>query len=514
MKIVQEPQVSIITRAYNVEKYIRECADSVLEQSFKNFEWIVLENGSTDRTGMILYEYAQKDKRIRLFVNKRNYNKIEPSEEGDLRYIDLLNKARGKYITNLDSDDFLHKDFLKMLFEETKGKTVDIVAAGSVQFRNDNFEDVDTVIVPKDFRDQNIAEMGNNIIDFYDAFRPTWGKLILRDFYINNIEYIMNRPSYVSNGGDTFICLRLLQMAQSCICIEKPLYYFRKRKNSTSSSNFYKERYLSYDAIFFEGERLLKIWKRNTKENFYRLCLIHLGSMKDNFSMLVNARNTSLEDKLEFIENMLKDEVYNEYIGQLHDKQRGALEAVINSTLEQLYCSEKQKGNFFLEKGCFIFYKYNFGRRFISKKNIQLQSYNEYDMMLYTVSAATNDNTCAHESEFLNLCVKYITGVECTSLADVRDVILQFTQTRNLEIDRKLQVNVLLEEEKYEEVMDKLLSFDNSMKMDCDLLFAKACCYNIMGDLKNTFTLLAIINELYPNEEIVKENLIYLLNTL
>lgn len=189
----QKPEISIVTRAYNVESYIQECADSVLGQSFSNFEWIVLDNGSTDRTGELLNDYAQRDARIRLFVNKKNYNKIDSCKEY-YSYVDLLQKTRGRYITDLDSDDMLHQDFLKILYQAALEQNADIAAAGSIQFRNNNIKDIAQEILPKAFCDKDITQMGKDINDFYDAFRPVWGKLIARNLYLDNLDYFFKRP--------------------------------------------------------------------------------------------------------------------------------------------------------------------------------------------------------------------------------------------------------------------------------------------------------------------------------
>ena len=63
--IKKTPAISIFTYAFNVETYIRECAESILRQTFTDFEWVVLDNGCTDQTGKILEEYASEDKRIK-----------------------------------------------------------------------------------------------------------------------------------------------------------------------------------------------------------------------------------------------------------------------------------------------------------------------------------------------------------------------------------------------------------------------------------------------------------------
>lgn len=505
MNTLEKPLISIITRAYNVEDYIGECAESVLNQTFENFEWIVLENGSTDNTGKILEKYARKDKRIRLFVNKKNYIKMEPSEEGEYNYLDLLKETKGKYITNLDSDDFLHKDYLKILYEAAGGEEIDIVAAGSAQFLNDNPYEISRIVLPKAFHGKDIAEMANDISDFYDVFRPVWGKMISRKLYIQNLKYIYDRPSYISIGGDTYICLRILQLAKSCVCIDKPLYFYRIRGNSVTRSSYYKERYLSYDAIFFEGIRLLNIWKKNTENNFLQLCLIHLGGLEIDLRMISNVEGVLLQNKLDYLETLLQDKVYKEYIAILSNEIKAMWEQKIDTELEKIYNSSLEED--MKEDKKLLFYKYNFSRRFVSKMVISDKENNKYNIMLYIVASISEKNTAAYDNELVNVCIEYLMGKKCTSLQEARRIITQYTNTEGRECEKKRQISDLLAVGAYDEVEKALETFDRTMMLDCDVLFSSACCYYIRGDVKNTVVLLAIANELYPDEEIIQENL-------
>jgi glycosyl transferase domain protein len=94
----QEPLVSVLIPCYNCEKYVEKAVTSIIEQSYSNLEILVIDDGSTDNTGSILQELAQKDSRIRYIKNETNLKLIKTLNKG----IDL---CRGKYIARMDADD-------------------------------------------------------------------------------------------------------------------------------------------------------------------------------------------------------------------------------------------------------------------------------------------------------------------------------------------------------------------------------------------------------------------------
>jgi len=92
------PLVSVVMPVYNTEKYVAEAIESILNQTFKDFEFIIVDDGSTDNSLKIIKEYAKKDKRIRVIVNEKNMNNSASRNKG-------IKLARGKYIVTQDSDD-------------------------------------------------------------------------------------------------------------------------------------------------------------------------------------------------------------------------------------------------------------------------------------------------------------------------------------------------------------------------------------------------------------------------
>ncbi len=95
---MKTPRISVVMPAYNSEKYIGEAIESILNQTFIDFEFIILNDGSTDNTAKIVKEYAKKDKRIKFIDNKKNQGLVSVLNQG-------LDLARGEYIARMDSDD-------------------------------------------------------------------------------------------------------------------------------------------------------------------------------------------------------------------------------------------------------------------------------------------------------------------------------------------------------------------------------------------------------------------------
>ena len=112
-------KVSVIIPVYNVEKYLRECLESVINQTLKDIEIICINDGSTDKSYEILKEYAKLDHRIRI-LNQSNMGQSAARNRG-------LEIAKGKYVYFMDSDDWLEKDALKCLTDISESKNLQIL---------------------------------------------------------------------------------------------------------------------------------------------------------------------------------------------------------------------------------------------------------------------------------------------------------------------------------------------------------------------------------------------------
>ena len=121
--------ISVIIPVYNVENYLHECVDSVLGQTYKNLEIILVDDGSTDSSGKICDEYAEKDSRI-VVIHKKNDGPSKTRNAG-------LNRATGKYIYFLDSDDFITENAMETLVSAAESDSADLVFFDAFSFADD-----------------------------------------------------------------------------------------------------------------------------------------------------------------------------------------------------------------------------------------------------------------------------------------------------------------------------------------------------------------------------------------
>lgn len=114
-----DPKISVIVPVYKAEAYLHRCVDSLLAQTFRDFEILLIDDGSPDRSGEICDEYAKKDKRVRVF-HKENGGVSSARQCG-------MDNARGEYTIHADPDDWVDPDMLQELYEKAKAEDADMV---------------------------------------------------------------------------------------------------------------------------------------------------------------------------------------------------------------------------------------------------------------------------------------------------------------------------------------------------------------------------------------------------
>ena len=119
-------RVSVLVPIYNVEKFLPECLDSLVNQTLKDIEIICINDGSTDRSPQIIQEYAKKDKRIKV-INKKNSGYGDSMNQG-------LKKAKGEYIGIVESDDFIDLDAFEKFYKIAKKYDCDVVKSNFYEY--------------------------------------------------------------------------------------------------------------------------------------------------------------------------------------------------------------------------------------------------------------------------------------------------------------------------------------------------------------------------------------------
>lgn len=239
--------ISVVVPVYNVEKYVAECVDSIVNQTYKDLEIILVDDGSTDNSGAICDELAGKDERIKV-IHKTNGGLSDARNAG----IDI---AKGEYISFIDSDDYIHPQMLELLLHTSLKIDSDIsvclfASVGETEKRSFQTIDDNTISVST-YSENRLSEIYNNNLITVVA----WNKLYKKSLF-NSIRY-----AYGKIHEDEFIIHELLFAASKVAYIDTELYFYRTRSNSIMQNVSLKSIEHGYEALiqreqFFASKEL------------------------------------------------------------------------------------------------------------------------------------------------------------------------------------------------------------------------------------------------------------------
>lgn len=279
-------KVSVVLPVYNVEKYLEQCLDSLIAQTLKDFEVICIDDGSTDNSYSILYDYSMRDKRIKVYHQ-------ENSGAGAARNFGI-ELAQGEYIIFLDSDDYFDENMLKESYNKAVLTNSDICIFKSKQYDEKTGEISDcNFSVKSQYLPQketfSISEVTGN--PFTSIMGWVWDKLYKKSFVINNGLLFQEQRT----TNDMYFAYASLMKAGKITVLDKRLY-FQRRNVPTSLSN---TRALSWECFYFallkvrEDLRIMGIYDEY-KQDFvnYALhsCLWNFNSLPQKQSHLLFTR--------------------------------------------------------------------------------------------------------------------------------------------------------------------------------------------------------------------------------
>lgn len=217
---VMDKLISVIVPVYNVSQYLRQCVDSILSQSYQNLEVILVDDGSTDSSGIICDQYAQADNRI-IVIHKENGGLSDARNAG-------LKVAKGEYIGFVDSDDFIHPDMYKLLAEILEDNQADIAIANWQGFF--------------DGRESELHDNGTGNIMCFENIETLEFLIYGKDKY--RISFSVWDRLYCKEAiGDFFFpkgkcyedvvwSAKVFYGTKKSVYIDKSLYYYRRRDDS------------------------------------------------------------------------------------------------------------------------------------------------------------------------------------------------------------------------------------------------------------------------------------------
>lgn len=231
------PLVSVIVPVYNTVEYLEQCLDSIINQTYKNLEILVIDDGSTDGSSEVIDSYAQKDERV-IAVHQENQGLVQSRKNG-------LSMATGKYAGFVDSDDWIEPEMFEYLATQMIKYQADIVTTGRI------VETDMTLYAPDKIRQGVYNPLEDpyfckNMIwsekkELWGISPNFWNKLFLRDKLLQFENKVDNRITY---GEDDVCVYPYMAFSKTAVITEPCFYHYRIRKTSMSSSadDYYFER--------------------------------------------------------------------------------------------------------------------------------------------------------------------------------------------------------------------------------------------------------------------------------
>lgn len=255
--------ISVIVPVYNVEKYLNRCVDSILLQTYKNLEIILVDDGSTDSSGNICDEYAKKDNRIQV-IHKVNGGLSSARNAG----LDIVN---GKYISFIDSDDYIKNDMIESLYTACINEKVSITCCG----RFDVYEKkiIKSFVLKKPVKLCLTEVLGRLLL--WDGLDSAACDKLFKAELFEKVRFPVGKIC-----EDMAIMYIVFENAGEVFHIASPKYYYVHRKNSITTSDFSEKNLDLFEVANTIYKHVVSNYKDLEKkaDYFYILCLFSLLS--------------------------------------------------------------------------------------------------------------------------------------------------------------------------------------------------------------------------------------------
>ncbi len=290
--------ISVIIPVYNVEQYLNRCVDSVINQTYKNLEIILVDDGSTDNSGKICDEYALKDNRI-MVVHKKNGGAGSARNAG-------LDIAKGEYIGFVDSDDYIEPDMYEFLYDLLLQNKADVSCCNMFDYKDGSY-------IPS----SNLQMDGFFNLEQMDGFFNleevlclkgglyVWNKLFLR----NSIGNLRFNEKLKFGVEDLYFNFEILKKIKNIIFSKKAKYYYWDNRNSLTRKKQHKrQKRQILDLIEFYDEAI-KYCKENKMRKVIDNYKKRLFYWIIKFLFIISQDKCEQEESLKFLLQYVRKEI-------------------------------------------------------------------------------------------------------------------------------------------------------------------------------------------------------------
>lgn len=294
------PTVSIIVPVYNVELYLNRCIDSILAQTYADFELVLVDDGSTDRSGEICDEYSLLDNRV-MVIHQSNRGVSAARNAG-------LHNASGKYIQFVDSDDYVLNTITEKMVDCIEKYLCDLVFCG---FTTISMNSLGIIEEEKYFINNRISDIDTFFSDFHEYFlncliNSPCNKLYIRALIINN--QILFSPN-ISLGEDLMFNLDYLGVIRSTANISEELYYYSINIPTSLNNKYIPNKFLEEQKLYIltrtflvEHEKYFNKNREAIETTIANHLLAHISSLDYDVA----------EDKYSYIKSLINDSEFSQ----------------------------------------------------------------------------------------------------------------------------------------------------------------------------------------------------------
>lgn len=319
---MKDTLVSIVIPIYNVERYLDRCMNSIFNQTYKNLEIILVDDGSPDNCPNMCDAWAKKDKRIKV-VHKKNAGLGMARNTG-------IENATGDYICFFDSDDYVELNTIELGLKSAEKYNSDIIMWGLKQFNSKNeiiFEQFPSLSKEYYSNDEILDYILPNVLSFdpetgkkQGLNMSAWGSMYSMNL-INRISFrFVSEREYISE--DFYSLLKLYKDVNRFSIVKKPLYnYF---VNDQSLTHVYDPNRFNRISYCFKGMLDICNQFNYSKEISNGVNSLYIGSVIGALKLIISSENTK-QEQIQYIENVLNDEYLNECLCKINLKTESLL---------------------------------------------------------------------------------------------------------------------------------------------------------------------------------------------
>ena len=272
---MREAQFSVIVPVYNAENYLHVCVDSVLAQTWKDYEVLLVDDGSCDASGSICDEYAQKHQNV-VVIHQENQGQLSARRTG-------LKHAQGQFVCFVDSDDFIHPELLEKVAKIIKSIPVDVITFkwNQVDLHGQLLEEETPVFAEGEVsKEKYFQKMLSSL-----ALNSLCKRICKRSLFDVNVDY--SKYFDIQNGEDLLQSIPVICNAENFYYLNEAFYYYRTNPDSITHQ-YNKEEYkvlnvirpALYNCMLYLGyntetntKLFFKFYLRSVWHKLYRLCI-------------------------------------------------------------------------------------------------------------------------------------------------------------------------------------------------------------------------------------------------